>query len=206
MNQVSLKVLLQRKIATFVSYILIPPVPAAIAFALFTWNFQHMKQMLVGVVAVLFGGVIPLIVIGYLRSREKITAYDAPIREQRTTPYLVSVGIYLFGLVVLYLLGTSFFIQGLMWCYAANTFILALVNKFWKVSAHTMGIAGPMTALILVFGKYILPFFLLIVLVGWARVVLKSHTIPQVIVGGLMGMVLTAGQFVLLFWVTNILG
>lgn len=197
--------MLRQKFAALVSYVLIPPVPAAAAFALFSLNFQHEKQLLIIAVSVVFGAVAPLGFIGYLRSREKITAYDVPVKEQRTRPYLVSVGIYSLGLLLLNVLDASIFVQALMWCYAANTSVLTLVNRFWKVSAHTMGIAGAMTALILVCGKSILPFFALVVLVAWARVTLKSHTIPQVVVGGLMGMVLTAAQFFIALWTASIL-
>jgi membrane-associated phospholipid phosphatase len=69
-----------------------------------------------------------------------------------------------------------------------------------------MGVAGPTTALILVFGKTILPFFSIVLIVGWARVALKSHTVPQVTVGGLMGVLLTIIQFAIFFWIAELVG
>jgi hypothetical protein len=189
----------RQRLAVFISYALIPPVPSAIAFTLLTLNFQHSNRFTVGLVALLFGSVIPFFIMGLFRRLGKMTAYDAPIRQERTAPYFITVAFYFVGVVLLKMVDASFFVWGLMWCYAINTTILALVNLFWKVSAHVMGIAGPLVALGFVFGKYIVPVFLLVGLAAWARVTVKAHTVPQVIVGALMGIVLTAGQYLFLF-------
>jgi hypothetical protein len=100
--------------------------PSATAFALFVWNFEREDPVPVGVIAILFGSTIPLVLIGLLRTRDMITAYDAPIRQERTAPYLISASVYIVGLAVLYVLGASVFVQALMWCSAANTMLLAL--------------------------------------------------------------------------------
>ena len=90
-------------------------------------------------------------------------------------------------------------VQGLMFCYGSNTLLVMLVTLWWKVSVHTTGIAGPLVALTFGFGTVVYPFYTLIVLVGLSRVVLKRHTVMQVLAGGLMGLSLTALQFAIFF-------
>jgi membrane-associated phospholipid phosphatase len=73
-----------------------------------------------------------------------------------------------------------------------------LINLHWKISIHAMGIAGPLTALIYLFGLPGLILTLIVPLVGWSRVYLKRHTPWQVIIGTILGFVLTATQIYLL--------
>jgi membrane-associated phospholipid phosphatase len=56
-----------------------------------------------------------------------------------------------------------------------------------------------LVALTYSFGPWVLPFFVFVSLVGISRVVLNRHTVSQVIVGGLLGLVLTAIQIQLFF-------
>jgi len=41
------------------------------------------------------------------------------------------------------------------------------------------------------YGIIVLPTFLLLVIVSWSRVVLRRHTVAQVVVGSLVGIALT---------------
>jgi hypothetical protein len=36
-----------------------------------------------------------------------------------------------------------------MFCYAANTLIALIVTKYWKISAHGLGIAMPLAVLLI---------------------------------------------------------
>ncbi len=150
--------------------------------------------MSVAVVSVFFGAALPFAYLLLLLRREKVTHIDVPLRQQRTVPYLISVVIYMAGFAVLYLMGASVTVYALMFCYATNTFVISLVNTQWKISAHAMGAAGPLTALALTFGWQILPFFVVVAVVAWARVELRAHTRAQVTAGALLGVALTAVQ------------
>ncbi len=86
-----------------------------------------------------------------------------------------------------------------MCCYASNTLLVMLVAKWWKISVHTTGIAGPLVALAYAFGPVVHSFFLLIIVIGVARVHLKRHTVLQVLVGGALGLLLTYLQFHIFF-------
>lgn len=59
---------------------------------------------------------------------------------------------------------------------------------------HTTAAGGPLVPIVLQFGALTLPLLLLVPLVGWSRVVMGRHTVAQVLVGGLIGLGLTALQ------------
>jgi membrane-associated phospholipid phosphatase len=79
-----------------------------------------------------------------------------------------------------------------MFGYFAGTLFLFLVNLRWKISIHTMGIAGPTTVLIFVFGYWGALLALLLPPVIWSRVYLKKHTVAQALAGAAVGFLLTA--------------
>lgn len=172
-----------------------PTTFAAAAFLLLAYLTPQTGDMtVIAAVSILFGAVLPFLYLLMLLRREKVTGLDVPVREQRTVPYLVTVVIYSAGVVALFILGASVMVYALMLCYATNTLVVSLINTRWKISAHAVGASGPLTALAVTFGWRVLPFFLIVPVVAWARVELKAHTRAQVIAGGLLGIVLTVFQ------------
>lgn len=68
------------------------------------------------------------------------------------------------------------------------------INSFWKISAHLCGIGGLCGAffgLSWIFSANNLPLMLtlvlLSVLLGWARLECRAHTLPQLAAGFLLG-------------------
>ncbi len=168
---------------------------ALVSFFLLTYfTIEESGKLIIAVVSIFFGAILPFFYIFTLFRRRKVSDIDVPIREQRTAPYLVAVSFYLIGFLVLILIKASVPVFALMFCYATNTLVAALINTKWKISAHAMGAAGPLTALTFVFGWKILPAFLLTIIVSWARVELKAHTRAQVTAGVVLGILLTAIQ------------
>lgn len=186
---------MKQRAALTVSYIFMPTTFALAVFVVLSLlTRQGTGRLAVAAVSVVFGAVLPFAYLFYLLHNQKITRVDVPIRQQRTIPYLVSVLIYFIGFVVLLRIGASVTVYALMFCYAANTLVIFIINTRWKISAHAMGASGPLTALAVTFGWRVLPFFLLILIVAWARVELKAHTRAQVVAGAFLGMFLTAVQ------------
>ncbi|MFA6233331.1 MAG: hypothetical protein WC824_03955 [Bacteroidota bacterium] len=179
------------------SIALIPPSIAAVVFGLLVMAFEHgsiLHQVVIWVVSVACAGGLQMAYVMHLRKLQEVSAYDVPERLQRTKPYLISAGYSLGGLMILLFLNASVFVWGLMWCFLINTIILNAINLRWKISAHLMGLTGPLVFLFPLFGWKLLWTLPLILLLGWARVVLRAHTIPQVIAGAVAGVVLTLLQ------------
>ncbi len=195
LSRLGLNCLVKQRAALTISYVLMPTTFAAVAFLLLAYlTPQSADRAVVAAVSLLFGAILPFLYLLLLLRREKVTGLDVPVREQRTIPYLVTVAIYFAGVVALFVLGASVMVYALMLCYATNTLVISLINTRWKISAHAMGASGPLTALALTFGWRVLPFFLIVLIVAWARVELKAHTRAQVVAGTFLGIVLTAAQ------------
>ena len=167
------------------------------AFTVMTCAYEHgspLHRLLVWLVAVLCSGMLQMAYVLMLRSRGSVTAYDVPERLQRTKPYFVSAGISFAGMMILLLLHASVFLWSLLWCYSINTLITAAINSRWKISAHLMGLTGPVTALHPVIGMGVLWFVPVVIVLGWSRIRLEAHTPAQVCAGAIAGVLLTQVQ------------
>ncbi|MBK9099959.1 MAG: phosphatase PAP2 family protein [bacterium] len=120
---------------------------------------------------------------------KKIVDLDASIKEERTVPFVISVGFYLIGLILLINFNVHIISIAFWFCYISNTLVTILINKYWKISAHAMGAAGPLAAVTYAFGPIALIFSIIVLLVGWSRIQLKVHTSAQVIAGILFGFI-----------------
>ena len=147
----------------------------------------------------LFSNLIPIITIIVLQKYGIISDLDASIRKQRIMPLSLGVLYAAIGFIVLTLQNADAIVRGLMFCFITNTVIIILITRYWKISIHTMGVAG-LLAVLWVNGEHsplIMGFILM--LVASARVVLKAHNISQVIVGSFLGMILTYVQLHFIF-------
>lgn len=190
-----------RRFAHRISVLLIPPVVAAAVFAVLVLGYEHgsiFHRIVVWLVAAACGGGLQIVYVLYLQRLDRVTAYDVPERGQRTQPYLISAGISFGGLMLLLFLDASVFVWALMWCFAVNTLILYAINLRWKISAHMMGLTGPLVFLWPVLGAELLWLLPVVVLLGWARLTLRAHDLPQVLAGAAAGIVLTPAQVWLL--------
>ncbi len=191
-----------QKLAHIVSILTVPPTFSFLSFVLLTGYFEEgttLHRFAVAFVAVSFSSIIPILYVLYLRKERRVTGYDVPIREQRTNPYLMGVLNASLGFFLLLFMKASVFVWSLMWCYAINTLILYIINRRWKISAHAMGLTGPMVMLSVLFGWNVLFALPLVFVVGWARVILRVHSVAQVVSGTIAGAVLTTIQLYVIF-------
>ena len=137
----------------------------------------------------LFSNLIPIITIIVLQKYGIISDLDASIREQRIMPLCLGVLYAAIGFIVLTLQNADAIVRGLMFCFITNTVIIIIITRYWKISIHTMGIAGLLAALWVNGEQSPLIMGFILVLVASARVVLKAHNILQVIVGSFLGMI-----------------
>jgi membrane-associated phospholipid phosphatase len=184
------------KFARIVSTIFVPPSFTIILFTLFAFTYETelLKTIITILVAFLFGFTAQIILFVVLRRRGKIADLDASVKEERTSPFLVSVGFYLIGLIILIIFDVNIISIAFWFCYISNTLVTILINKHWKISAHAMGAAGPLAALMYVFGLIALVFAIIVFFVGWSRIQLKVHNFAQVVAGVVLAFVSTCLQ------------
>ncbi|MGB7968027.1 MAG: PAP2 family protein [Methanobacterium sp.] len=184
----------EKKIARLISDITQPPVVSIPIFAIINYVLLGFNNSLViTMICWIFGAFLP-ITTSLILIRKMHTDMDITDRTKRTLPLFFAVCSYLIGFLVLLSMGAPALTTALMFIYSSNTLIILFINLSWKISIHTMGVAGPAVVLTYLFGILGLLFGLLIPLVMWSRVELKKHTISQVLAGGLAGIVLTYVQ------------
>jgi membrane-associated phospholipid phosphatase len=179
-----------------------PLVNAVVAFLVIIAtdpNAHGASKPLAAIVAVLFAAALPLLALLVMKQRGLITNVNIDRREQRTRPFILGILCYAVGFFFLKLFHAPRLAQGLMFCYAVNTAVILAITRYWKISVHATGISGPLMALYYQLGSVVLPYFSLIPLVCASRVVMRKHTVGQVVAGTALGLTATAAQINLLF-------
>ena len=146
------------------------------------------------VAAAFFSGVLPILLILYMKRSGIVSEMMVDSREDRTRPFLGALASYLLGAAALRLLGAPPGMVYLMACYFVNSLAMMLITLRYKISIHTAGVAGPAVFLVRVYGLVIWPFLLVAAVVSWARYQLEVHTVWQLILGLLVTGLLTYVQ------------
>lgn len=182
-----------KKAARIISTLFVPPSFTIIWFSWFALSQENEtdRQVITIATALVFGFALHIVSFFYFRKRGMIADIDASVKEERTMPYIVSALIYLVGYLVLWFYDVDIISRAFWFCYITNTLLITLINKHWKISAHSMGIAGPVAAFSLIEGFYSLLFIPLMFIIAYSRVTLKCHTTLQVIAGLLFGFIST---------------
>lgn len=188
----------KKNLANFISTITNPPFVAIPVFLIINYTLLSEGNWLwFSAVSIFFVSLLPILT-SFSWIKKKNLDVDMPRRQDRIYPLLLVILAYIIGVMVLYILGAPQLTTVLMICYLTNTIVALLFSLFWKISIHAMGIAGPATAIIYLFGWPGLFFSLLVPLVIWSRLYLKRHTPAQLITGTFLGYFLTATQIYLL--------
>lgn len=187
--------------ARILSAALSPPAIAMVTvlvFAFFspigTGLLTPWHSFLLGIVFIVIGPILPL---STMVALGRMT-FEVKNRRDRPLLYLAAILIYCTGAIIAWLY-QNHTMTVIAIAYAAVTSAIAIISLFWKVSAHSAGIAGPITALIWVYGPFVLPFLFFTVVVGWARWHQKLHTMAQLAGGIIIAILVTAGVY-WVFW------
>lgn len=147
-----------------------------------------------------FTSIGPMLYVFRLYATDRISDLDMSVRHEREAIFSAFVVFYSLGTIVLYLVHAPRVMIAAMLGYTLSTILVQFVTRYWKISTHALGITAPLVALMLLYGREPLPFFVLIPMVCWARVYLRAHTVLQVLAGAALG----AGSTILLFHLFHI--
>jgi len=119
-------------------------------------------------------------------------AWDFPDRKTRTMPFAIVVLGYLLT-TIFYLYNGIFSLLYIALAYLLNGIASLIINFKTKISLHTLGICGPATALLLLGFIYdSIALYALSTVVALSRYKLGRHTIRQLLLGCIVGVVTTA--------------
>lgn len=175
--------------ARIISTIFVPPSLTILLYTYFAFSLESepVKRFTVMGVSYTFGFIFPIIMFIIFRMKGRVVDVDASVKEERTIPYFIATGIYTAGLIVLLLMKVNPIALAFWFCYISNTLIVIFINSRWKISAHALGVSGPLGALTFALGAPGFAFVILLLIVGWSRLRLKCHTPLQVLAGSLFG-------------------
>lgn len=173
------------KLASLVSHLLNPAGLALVVFIILTWLLQD--AWLAGMIGMLLYSVIPGLLLILLYRVGYIAELYPDERSQRAGLLLLGTLCYFLGFAVLLLLKAPMPMLVAGFAFGSNTLLVWLINRFWKISIHAVGVSGGVSVLLLTGGSSLWPFLLALPLVGWARLRLKAHTPAQVAAGFLLG-------------------
>ncbi len=131
----------------------------------------------------------------------KTTDHEKVLHRQRMASFIIMMISYPIGWLVLVLTNSpAIFITTAInyTCITLGLIILNLVLKY-KASGHAAGVAGPISAMIYLFGLAAAPLLALLPIISWARVRAKGHNFLQTVVGSVLSFAIT----VLIFWISG---
>ncbi len=181
-------------IGIVISQIVNTPFIAGAAITLFLFSLRpDVPQRLVGWgVSLIFLTVVPaLSLLFYIPRRNE--AWASTEKRQRVMSFVFMAVSYPIGYALLQILHAPPIFEAIMLAYVMVVLGLILINIFFKASGHAAGVAGPVSALIYLYGLIATPLLALIPLTMWARVKAKGHTLSQTIVGTILSAAITIG-------------
>lgn len=191
------KIILASRVISMLSTPFYLPVLGLIFLFMFSYlsMFPVDYKLLMVLLFYLFTVLLPTYLIHVYRKYEGWTLRQLGIRERRMIPYIISILCYFVGYYLLSLLNTPNFISVIMVVAIIIEVVCVTINNWWKVSVHSAGIGG-VTGMVVAF-SFILNFdptwwlcLLLFVagLVGTSRMVLRQHSLSQIVCGFLVGL------------------
>jgi len=153
-----------------------------------------------------FTVIIPRMGINMFRTMMRWSHWQLSHREHRHMPYILTIASYTVCIVLLTRMNVVMCVRGVVMAAFVSQIICVFVNAWWKVSTHMVGMGGLVGALV-AFGYlfyfnplwYACGMILLSGLLGTSRMILRQHSLAQVLVGFFIGFV-CALIFILLAW------
>lgn len=138
----------------------------------------------------------PSLLIHLYRRFQGWTSKELGRKERRIVPYLISILCYFGCFFLMEYRNTPRVISIILVAALVIQMVCALINVWWKISTHTAGIGGLAGGLVVYSIAFSfnpiwwLAFVILLAgMVGTARMILRQHTLAQVVAGFLVGVV-----------------
>lgn len=169
--------------------------------SLYPWIFKLRILAMV----LLFTIMLPTFLIRMYRRYNGWTPIELGQKERRMVPYIISILCYFACIYLMELVHVPHFMVSIVIAALTVQMVCALVNMVWKISTHMAAIGGFAGALFVfadAFGFNPVWWFCLLFIVagllGSSRMILRQHTLSQVVAGFLVGMVCTVLAFLFL--------
>ena len=161
--------------------------------SMFPWQAKLSYILLVYAFTVLF----PTVLIHLYRQYQGWTPIQLEQKEKRVVPYILSIVCYFTCFYIMNLLHLPHMLTSILIVALVIQILCAIINIWWKISTHTAaigGFAGALMAFSILFTFNPLWWFCVILIiagmVGSSRMILRQHSLSQVVAGFLVGAVI----------------
>ena len=167
---------------------------------LFTFSYLSLLPWLykIEVVALVyfFTVLMPTFMIYLYRKCQRWSLIELGRRERRAVPYLISIVCYFSCIYLMQRLYIPRFMGSIVVAALIVQIVCAIINNWWKISTHTAaigGVGGALLAFAEIFGYNPIGWLCVIILVagllGSSRMILRQHSLQQVLAGFGVGLV-----------------
>ena len=177
------------------------PMVGLIALFLFSYLsiFPLFYKLEVLIMAYLFTILLPTVMIHLYRRYQGWNLIELGHRERRMVPYMISIISYFTCIYMMERLHMPHFMSAIIIAALLVQIVCALINVWWKISTHTAAIGGVAGALF-AFAEYLnfnpvwwlCLVFLVAGVLGTSRMILRQHSLSQVVAGFGVGFVCAA--------------
>ena len=163
--------------------------------SMFPWSYKIQVLLMV----YLFTVMLPTLLIHVYRRYQGWNLIELGHREKRMIPYLLSIVSYFTCVYVMEQLHMPHFMGSIIVAALAVQIVCALINVWWKISTHTAaigGVAGALFAFAYYLGFNPVWWLCLVIIVagmvGTSRMILRQHSLSQVVGGFAVGFICAA--------------
>jgi membrane-associated phospholipid phosphatase len=188
----------RRSTAECVTYLLEPKNWIIATTLAVGWHADGGRGLAWGAVAALFAGVVPTAFINRGIRHGRWDDRNVGAKGPRLIVLGFIIASVAVGLALLVGLGAPTELSGYFACLLGSVAVLAAITTVWKISIHCAVASGSVTMLVLLFGPWLVPAYLLVALTGWSRVVVKDHSIAQVVTGSLLGLAAAVATYAII--------
>ncbi len=151
------------------------------------WHADRLAGVAWGAEAALFCGVIPILLIKAGERRGHWGDRHVRRRQDRLVVIPLIMASVICGMALMLAFDAPSEMIALVAAMLASLVVILAITVFWKVSVHTAVSSGAVLMLALSYSPWLLTLYPLVGVVGWSRVVLRDHTLAQVLVGTVLG-------------------
>ena len=140
---------------------------------------------------------LPLLYLLYLKRSNRVRDTRNILRDERNGPLWVVTALWMVAFAMLASAGIPAGLRATLLAYVLVTPAFAILTRYTKPSLHAAGATWTVVCLVNTFGPWALSISLLVPLVWWARITLGRHTLLELVLGTLIGGLLTQLAFYL---------
>lgn len=187
--------------ARFVSMLFTPfYLPLIGLILLFTFSYLALLpigyRLQILALVYLFTILLPTYIIHFYRCHQGWNLIELGHRERRMVPYAISIVCYLSCMWVLKWFNVFHFVSSILMASLMVQVVCAVINVWWKVSTHSAaigGVAGALISFAEIFAFNPVWWFCVVLVVagllGSARMILRQHSLAQVVAGFFVGFI-----------------